>query len=299
MFKGMSFSQFENLTFDLVNCLGLQNVTWRTPGADGGRDIEGIQAFVDFAGITVQKKWFIECKHYSNAVDWPTIYKKLSFAHSNGADYLLMCTSASYSTTATDETKRWNAQNNSPQIRLWPGSELEHQLAAFPDLMAKYGLSNVPAKPGPSIATLSLALSNTIAVHFGSAIFSDQEIDPFLEASQKIALLLQQRISDLDAFAAIRPILKAPSTEVFHRLEGENFEMDVFAFDAIVSYVHAITKRDIIVVGTTEHSCKLNLAIEDIAIIQNQSKVIKAICIWGDLEFDILPDSIHIKQRVT
>jgi hypothetical protein len=37
----LSPRQFENVVYDLVSAAGLRNAVWRTPGADGGRDIEG------------------------------------------------------------------------------------------------------------------------------------------------------------------------------------------------------------------------------------------------------------------
>lgn len=39
--KTLSPTAFEHLIFDLMILTGLRNVVWRSPGADGGRDIEG------------------------------------------------------------------------------------------------------------------------------------------------------------------------------------------------------------------------------------------------------------------
>ena len=37
----LSPTELENLCFDLLLKLGLKNLVWRTPGRDGGRDVQG------------------------------------------------------------------------------------------------------------------------------------------------------------------------------------------------------------------------------------------------------------------
>src|SRR5258706_16433701 len=86
--------EFENLIFDLMTSRGMSNVVWRTPGADGGRDIEGQTTELDLSGTAVSRKWYVECKRYATSVDWPTIYPKLSYADSHHADFLLLCTTS-------------------------------------------------------------------------------------------------------------------------------------------------------------------------------------------------------------
>jgi restriction endonuclease Mrr len=71
--KKLEPRRFENLVFDLVQIIGLENVVWRTPGADGGRDIEGDMEVRDMSGGLVLQKWFVECKRYRASIDWPTV----------------------------------------------------------------------------------------------------------------------------------------------------------------------------------------------------------------------------------
>ena len=54
--------EFENLAYDLLFLSGLQNLRWRTPSADGGRDLEGTFSSIDFSGEHVTHKWYVECK---------------------------------------------------------------------------------------------------------------------------------------------------------------------------------------------------------------------------------------------
>jgi Restriction endonuclease len=72
--KRLQPEQFENLTYDILLLSGVQNLRWRTPGTDGGRDLEGDLTTVDFSGETVKQRWYIECKRYAQSINWPTTF---------------------------------------------------------------------------------------------------------------------------------------------------------------------------------------------------------------------------------
>ena len=57
--KALTPAQFENVVYDLTTSAGLRNAIWRTPGPDGGRDIEGEMATTDFSGFHVITKWYV------------------------------------------------------------------------------------------------------------------------------------------------------------------------------------------------------------------------------------------------
>src|SRR5438034_345678 len=52
--KRLHPEQFENLTYDILFLSGVQNLRWRTPSADGGRDLEGEVSTVDFEKIMLE-----------------------------------------------------------------------------------------------------------------------------------------------------------------------------------------------------------------------------------------------------
>src|SRR5258708_22664595 len=85
--KRLQPQEFENLTYDILFLSGVQNLRWRTPSADGGRDLEGDVATMDFSGETVRQRWYIECKRYGQSLNWPTVYEKLTVAINHAADY--------------------------------------------------------------------------------------------------------------------------------------------------------------------------------------------------------------------
>jgi hypothetical protein len=78
--KTLTPQDFENLTYDLLMLAGIRNLVWRTPGSDGGRDLEGLYNRVDFADGVVSEVWYFECKRYQSAIDWPTVFGKIAYA---------------------------------------------------------------------------------------------------------------------------------------------------------------------------------------------------------------------------
>ena len=125
--KKLEPTEFENLTYDILFLSGVQNLRWRTPSADGGRDLEGEIAVVDFSGETVRQRWYIECKRYAQSLSWPTVYEKLTVAINHKADFLLFVTTSNFSPPCRDEVQRHN-EEQSVKIRIWPFYYLEQLL---------------------------------------------------------------------------------------------------------------------------------------------------------------------------
>jgi len=210
--RTVSPTQFENLVFDLLLFSGLRNVSWRTPGADGGRDLEGHFLRIDFAGVASLEKWYVECKRYANALSWPELRGKIAFAENHDAEYLLLCTTATLSTTCKDELARWHARGARPRIRAWEGAELENRVSLLQPLLLKYGLTAVvPSAIEPALPLLQLAERATASA-YGRAAFNDK-IDPELEYAACVVELAQavardgpgrrptQIVSDRDLFS--------------------------------------------------------------------------------------------------
>src|SRR5687768_1892712 len=86
----VSPSEFENLIYDLVSASGFKNIVWRTPGADGGRDIEATYFQHDAVGEQIEQRWYVECKRYQSSISWPIVYNKLAHADAQSADFLLL-----------------------------------------------------------------------------------------------------------------------------------------------------------------------------------------------------------------
>jgi Restriction endonuclease len=97
---------FDNLSFDLLSLRGVRNLIWRTPGRDGGRDLEGPIQKVDFSGNVVFEKWYFERKRYVVSLSWPVVLERLGYAANTEPDYLLFITSSGFSPSCLDIDRR-------------------------------------------------------------------------------------------------------------------------------------------------------------------------------------------------
>jgi len=131
---------FENLVFDIIRDMNFHNVVWRTPGSDGGRDIEALRMIIDPTFGTHVEKWFIECKKYENSISWPLVYDKLSHAETLEADYLFLLTTSSMSPQCIDRINTWNNSRRLVKIRAWGNHDLITYLRHHAHIALKYGL---------------------------------------------------------------------------------------------------------------------------------------------------------------
>jgi Restriction endonuclease len=174
--KRLHPEQFENLTYDILLLSGVQNLRWRTPGADGGRDLEGEVNSVDFSGETVKQRWYIECKRYARSVDWPTVYEKLTVAVNHQADYLLLVTTANVSVPCRDEIQRHN-ERRGVQIRIWPFYYLEQLLTVHGQVAVKYGLVKSPQSLHVDFEKIVHELTKLAQATYAAVEFGQKSMD--------------------------------------------------------------------------------------------------------------------------
>jgi hypothetical protein len=195
--KKLSPTAFEHLVYDLMLLVGLRNATWRTPGADGGRDIEGDHLFVDLSDTLSLERWYIECKRYAHTLDWPTVYNKLAYAANHDADCLLLITTASLSPKCSDEVARHNSTMRRPRIRVWPGHVLEALVVRHPVLTLKYSLESSPQVLREALQPLSLLLSKVSQAAYGAHV-TQRDATQEIEYAAAISELLSVRTSDAE-----------------------------------------------------------------------------------------------------
>lgn len=297
--KDLTPTQFENLIFDLLVSRGMVNVCWRTPGPDGGRDVEAMTVDRDFSGIHSASKWFIECKRYSGSVDWPTIYGKLAYADSMKADYLLLCTSSQFTPAAISQVDGWNSSRRTPKIRLWPAQELENQLNQHPDLKLKYGLSTTSQTPGYSLVSLSLALSKSVASVYLELVFSGATPSPMLEAAQTFSELMLHRMEDIAHDGRIKPVLAPIEVKLLDQcpVRGKCTGVDEIGLRAFAAYLIALTKQPLELVAAGRGECELSSKIEISDLLHRYRDAFSSISLWSEFEFTFAKKSIHIRQR--
>jgi hypothetical protein len=189
-------TSFENLTLDLLRAAGFRNLVWRTPGADGGRDIEGEQLFTDLSGADTVEKWYIECKRYSTSVDWPTLWKKVSFAENQEADYLLLVTNSQPSPQCETEIRRWNDRRKRPAIRVWRGYDIPGRVRINEDIAVGHGLFKGALITSSLAIGLTSVLSKLSQAAYSSHAFGESPEMPLASAAT-VAELFHQRVNSL------------------------------------------------------------------------------------------------------
>lgn len=227
---------FENLTLDLLRATGFRNIVWRTPGMDGGRDIQAEQFFTDSSGIDTRQVWYVECKRYSNSIDWPTLWSKVSYADSHGADYLLLVTNSQPSPHCETEIGRWNEGRRRPSIRVWRGYDLVPRIRLHNDIALAHGL----VKFDGSVASLSVEIVEILSKLSQCALSATEfglspEIP--LAFASALAELFHNRIQDLSDYGRFitRQGVRGTSDLPWLEVCGNPALLEDVGFRAIVS----------------------------------------------------------------
>jgi hypothetical protein len=192
--KKMPPRLFEHLTFDLLTNMGLLNAEWRSPGADGGRDIQGVFPIIDLSEMRSTQSWYVECKRYATSVDWPTVRAKLAYAENHRADFLLMVTTGHLSPNCKEEIQRRDHRRERPYIRFWDAPVLELLVSRHPQILAKYGLTNAPAQHVASILPLLHISTQLLQTSCAS---SPLAAGYALEFAAAVLELIDSRLSEL------------------------------------------------------------------------------------------------------
>ena len=294
--KTLSPSAFENLVYDLVVSLGLENTVWRTPGRDGGRDIEGSFAVHDLSGYLQTQKWYVECKRYNSAVDWPTVYEKIAYAESHQADFLLIATTSSLSPQAVDEVNRWNASRHL-RVRFWNGYELARLLLLRPLITAKYAL---PAQGGKNLVTSLIPLSFLVMkftnAAYGKAVFTQNET-PALEAAAALSDLILVRLEQTNkslpwGSETVR------ANDLYAWIESDNAlafrGFDRRALLAFFAVVRAIISTEKLKIKASASGISIDLTQP---LTLGQTSDLQQISLAGDFEVSFQLDSVSIQRR--
>ena len=243
----MDPTAFENLTFDLARASGIINLTWRTPGADGGRDIEGSFVFRDPSGYDRTEKWYIECKRYKASIDWPTMRGKLAYAENHSAEVFLLSTNSNPSPACENEIERWNSKNRTPVIRTWRGYDFPRLLRLNSDISFSHGIGGATSPFGMASTEIALILSKLVQAAHSSIIFEAPR-STAIEAAASISELLSQRLADLERhgrFTTGTKLVKATDWPWLN-ISGNPQFIEEVGFRSVVSFLrHVASGEDV------------------------------------------------------
>lgn len=259
-------SDFENIIFDLVHAFGLKNVVWRTPGRDGGRDIQGEWFVEDLSGHVGRQIWYVECKRYKSSVSWPTVWEKISFAESNSADVLLFTVTSSLSPQAVDEVNKWNAQRKSPIIRFWNGADIEKKVRLFPLIAIKFGICPDPRIEigGALLPVVNVLLKYSIAAHSAEVFESSPKKKH--QVLYCLADLISARLAEIEQEGVFTIAPFRESVDGFEWLENtenlEKMQIDRYAIRTIVCYLKDCFREETIRLSESDEGVLFDLGTE-------------------------------------
>lgn len=294
----LTSDQFENLTFDLLQAAGLKNLIWRTPGADGGRDIEGEFVSLDFSMRHQHQKWHVECKRYSNSIDWPTVWQKIAYAESRGADFLLLVTNSNPSPACETEIEKWNRQKKSAIVRVWRGYELEGILRNYPRVAAKYGLLGKSVDAQLSLQSLTfeamkLAQSSYVAQGLG------QSNELTLEANAALSELISLRYDQIMTYG--RMIRESSNTKPIYEWlswSGPCEGWDDAGIRALLTMARYLTSSTTINVDCSGAELLFRFEGPRFEINGVGETALIEVALWSDAEIvKIDPDCIKLSSR--
>jgi HJR/Mrr/RecB family endonuclease len=130
-FDGLSPTEFEEFSFDLMAGSGFSNVNWRkgTPlpasPSDRGRDIVARRTLTDIDGHQYEEEWFVDCKHYKRGVPPDALSGTLAWAAAERPAVVLFIASGYLTNGAKDSIAAYE-RNNRPafRIRVWEKPQL-------------------------------------------------------------------------------------------------------------------------------------------------------------------------------
>ena len=290
-------TEFENLTLDLVERLGLCNAVWRTPGRDGGRDIQGDVFDQDFSGYTMRTSWYVECKQYEGTVSWPVVWEKIAYADSNCADVLHFVTTSTLSPQAIDEVNKWNESRRRPNIRFWGRQDLNNRLDIYQDIKVKYGLTaNAIQQAAPAILELSKVLvkySNSLAAHieFGQPLERQQTVVSALSE------LIAARLNQIESNGNISAESFKRNIDSYHWLQGSDeiiaVGADRFAARAVLSIIFCHSITDTLNIERLDNSRQLRVPLSSSESLENDLETVGS---WGYIKIRKLDSSSIILE---
>ncbi len=290
-------NRFENLAFDLLWSLGVKNLVWRTPGSDGGRDLEGITYRIDITGNEVVEKWHIECKRYTSSVDWPTVWQKLAYAQSHDADFLLLFLSSQPSPQCEDEIQNWNSSSKRPTIRIIRGHEIQSLLRPYPLLRIKYGLQLPAESIAPSLLPVHIQIMQLLH-YISCAIEFGEDFSYALDAAISLSEFSGTILSSAGEYSDFSLLPPSDKHEYFDwvRYEGslERFN-DVF-IRALVSSLRFFSKTSHVTIACSGQTAEIAFcSIEPLG--KTASDFLGKLAIIADVDFHLDTEQTRIALR--
>lgn len=144
-FDALEPADFEEFCYSFLGELGFRNVDWRRGTPKGGgapddaRDIEADLVAEDVDGETRLDRWFVDCKHYENAVPPAALEPTLAWASAERPAVALFLVSGFLSNPAKDYLTKY-VENNRPSFRVkyWERPQIEKLARDKGELLSRF-----------------------------------------------------------------------------------------------------------------------------------------------------------------
>jgi hypothetical protein len=289
----LSPRDFENFVFDILQAVGMEQVVWRTPGPDGGRDVEGIFRARDASGHIEAERWYVECKRYASSIDWPTIYAKIAYADSAKADFLLLVTNSNPSPQCETLIEDWNSNHRSLKVRVWRGYQLGQIVTQYAAVALKYGLrtfGEVSQSGFLPLASEAMKFAQAAYVAYGIG----HDPSPALEAAAALSELLTLRMTDLETYGRIVTLtsgVMASSSYDWLVVSGDPQGADEISLRAITATLNYVVGSKCIEMACVGHKISLSAQSPRFPLGQSAMDVLRKVALWTNLELTFVDTS--------
>jgi hypothetical protein len=292
--KALPERDFEHLVYDLLIISGLQNAVWRTPGADGGRDIEGDYPAVDLSEDIRLQRWYVECKRYAQSVDWPTVYEKIAYAANHDVDFLLLVTTGTLSPNCRTQLSLREQRRDRPAVRAWDGAALENIVAREPLLNLKYGFADERVHAGPSFQRLVTIASKAMQAAYGRGTVSGADFEFAVAVMELVSARCREAPHVKKRFVVARDAYswsRIPST-----LNMSSF--DSYGMRAILSAVRFYGGLNVVDLGAGAEAgtCQIPLSPPIGATL---TAAVRAIALWSNVEVVFAQSGLKMSLRAS
>ena len=255
--SALSAREFENLVYDCMKVIGVRNLIWRTPGADGGRDIEGQVYQRDISGHQTIDTWYVECKRYKTSINWPTVWKKISYADVSNADVFFLVTNSNPSPNCESLIKAWNSEKKKPAVRVWRGYDFPSFLRLHLSVSASYGLIHNPLPPQHQVTPIADLILRITHSAYSARVFERDSLYA-LETASALTELFRHRLNDLQQFGRFVPgqnALYLPQYD-WLRVSGATHAWEDVSLRALSTFLHHLWQCDHIMLHCENQSAE-------------------------------------------
>lgn len=198
LINNLSYSDFQNLVYDLLKTLSFTDIKQRGGGADGGRDLEANYTYTRPNGEKQIVRCWLQCKKQDKGVSFGQIHEDIARASNQKVGEYYIISNFDTTPDCKDELERgkntWVCK-----IIDWSGLKFQDLLFGYPNICRYY----FPDEEVPPIANIKspkelIRLSSELGNHFGIELELKTDKQVNLNNPSEVADVLKEALLKLD-----------------------------------------------------------------------------------------------------